>query len=316
MTRQSLLHGAGFLLASGLLATPLEVEAQQPVAGADRYGGHPLGALGEVTPEKTREAAQLIRDGRTYDLSMEIVPDAPAFPPRYFNHTLIYNNVYRGAGSNDMRWSEELITGYLGTFTQIDCLGHAGIGEQFYGGRQWEQIATPTGLSELGCTDLQPVLTRGILLDVAAVRGVTRLDAGYEITVPDLEEALRRHDIDRIEPGDIVVLHTGWMSVYHADPERWIEGQPGIGAPAARWLAERRPAAVGADTWGIERWPTPDETAFLIHQILITQHGIPLLENLVTEQLVRDGVHEFAFGLNFAPVRGAGQSWGAFTAYR
>jgi kynurenine formamidase len=314
MVRSTLRFAGTLALAVGLLAGADTLAAQQ--AGTDRYGGDRLGALREVTPAKTQQAARLIRDGRVYDMTMEIIPGAPAFPPRYFNHSLVYNNVYRGLGSNDFRWSDELITGYLGTFTQIDCLGHAGIGETFYGGRRWEQIATPTGLSELGCTDLQPVLTRGVLLDIAGLRGVQILEAGYEITVADLEGAMRRQNIARLEPGDIIVLHTGWMSVYHTDPQRWIAGQPGIGVPAARWLAERRPAAIGADTWGIDQWPSGDDTAFRPHQVLITENGIPLLENLVIDALVRDGVHEFAFSMNFAPIRGSGQTWGAFTAYR
>jgi kynurenine formamidase len=310
-TRRS---GAALVVAAGLLIGSGSLAAQQP--GADRYGGDRLGALSEVTPAKTLQAARLIRDGRTYDLTMVIEPGAPAFPPRYFNHSLIYNNIYQGLGSNDFRYSDELITGYLGIFTQVDCLGHAAIGERLYGGREWGQIATQTGLTELGCEDLQPVLTRGILLDIAGLRGVPVLEAGYEITPADLEGAMRRQNIQSIEPGDIVVIHTGWMSVYHTDPQRWIAGQPGIGVSAARWLIEQRPAAVGADTWGIDQWPTGDDTAFRPHQMLIAESGIPLLENVVTDALVRDEIHEFAFSMNFAPVKGAGQTWGTFTAYR
>jgi hypothetical protein len=300
-----------------MLVAPSGAHAQVVEPQPSPYGPDDvIGALNEITPEKRRQAAALIQEGQVYDLQMVVEPGAPAFPPRYFQHSLIYNNVMTGVGSNDFRWSDELIAGYLGTFTQVDCLGHPGIGKIFYGGRHWEEIATPHGLSTLGCEELPPTLTRGLLLDIAGLKGVELLPDNYEITPADMEAAMARQGIEGIEPGDIVVLHTGWMSVYHSDPNRWISSEPGIGIPAAEWLAARRPAAVGADTWGIDYFPTTDDSFFPAHQILMTNAGILMLENLVTEELVRDEVWEFAFSMTYLKVRGAGQTWGTFTAMR
>jgi kynurenine formamidase len=318
VTAGLLLSVCGTTLSAQQPANQASIPSAEQLRQSNRYGGNPLGAFSEVTPAKTQQAAQLIREGKIYDLAMDIVPGAPAFPPRYFNHSLIYNNVYpTGQGKNDFRWSDELVTGYLGTFTQLDCLGHGLIGEHLYGGRRWRDIAAPTGLKELGCETLKPVLTRGIVLDIAGLKGVQVLDPTYEITVADIEGAMRRQNIRAIEPGDAVIFHTGWMSVYHSDPQRWIKTEPGIGVPAARWLAARRVAAVGADTWGIDQFPSSTEgTFFHPHQVLIAENGIPLMENVVTADLVRDGVSEFALAITHTPVKGAGQTWGTFAGYR
>jgi kynurenine formamidase len=282
-----------------------------------RYGAKDqTGALNEVTPNKTRQAVSLITRGRVYDLQMTLVPGAPAFPPRYFQFSLIYNNVYNKLGDNDFRWSDEIIAGYLGTFTQVDCPGHAGIGERFYNGRHWRDIATPQGLKENSCEKLPPVMTRGILLDVAGAKGVSVLPDDYAIRPADLEEALRRQGNLRIMAGDVVLIHTGWMHYFSADPKRWISREPGLVLETARWLAQFRPAAVGADTWGVDLWPTKDGSAFAPHQELITKNGVLYLENVVTRDLVRDKVYEFAFVMTFLKVKGAGQTWGTFVAVR
>lgn len=281
-----------------------------------RYGAKDQrSALNEVTATKVRQAAALITRGKAYGLQMALEPGKPAFPPRYFQFLLIYNNVYNKLGDNDFRWSDEIISGYLGTFTQVDCLGHAGIGERFYGGRHWRDIATPKGLKEIGCEKLPPVITRGILLDIAGLKGVKVLPDDYAIAVADIEEALRQGNL-RIDAGDVVIFHTGWMNYFFTEPKRWISREPGLVLETARWLARRRPAAVGADTWGIDLWPTKDGSAFAPHQELITNNGILLLENVVTGELVRDRVYEFAFVLSFLKVKGAGQSWATFVAVR
>jgi kynurenine formamidase len=281
-----------------------------------RYGAKDeRGALNEVTNNKVRQAASLVRQGRVYNLQMTLVPGAPAFPPRYFQFSLIYNNVYNKLGKNDFRWSDEIVAGYLGTFTQLDCPGHAGIGEVFYNGRHWRDIATPQGLKENSCEKLPPVVTRGLLLDIAGLKGVPVLPDDYAITVGDIEAALRRQGL-RIDAGDVVLFHTGWMQYFFTNPKRWISREPGLVLESARWLAQRRPAAVGADTWGVDLWPTKDGSAFAPHQELITKNGVLYLENVVTQELARDKVYEFAFVMTFLRVKGAGQTWGTFIAIR
>jgi kynurenine formamidase len=283
-----------------------------------RYGVNDVvGAINEVTPQKVNQAAQLIKQGKVYDLQLTLEPGGPAFPPRFYQFQLMYNNIHksRWLGLNHFSWSDEIIAGNLGTFTQVDCLGHAGIEERFYNGRTWGDIATPAGLKTTGCEQALPVMTRGVMVDVAAYKKVSVLPDNYAITPEDIEGALKQQGNTKLGPGDIVIFHTGWIQSYWLkDNKRYISSEPGPGIEAAKWLAERRVVAVGADNWGVEAFPLKNRNAFPLHQELITKNGIYLLENVVTEELARNKVYEFAFVMTFLKAKGAGQTWGTFAA--
>ena len=146
-----------------------------------------------------------------------------------------------------------------------------------------------------------PLVTRGVLVDVAAYKGRPMLDGGYEVTLADLEGALKRQNVS-IRSGDAVFIHTGWGALWLKDNARFIQNAPGIGVGAAQYLVEKEIVLAGSDTWAVEVAPNPDSTlAFPVHQLFIPKNGIYIFENLATEDLARDSVYEFAF--MFAPLR-------------
>jgi kynurenine formamidase len=151
-------------------------------------------------------------------------------------------------------------------------------------------MATATGLQKLGVEKVKPLVTRGIVLDITGLKGRMLRD-GEEITVADLQAALARQGLAEtaITPGDAVLIHTGWGSLWMKDNARYGAGQPGIGVEAAKWLAAKQVALVGADNWGVEVGPNPDAAlAFPAHQELLTKNGIFLQENLDLAELVAD----------------------------
>ena len=85
-----------------------------------------------------------------------------------------------------------------------------------------------------------------MLADVAKAKGVERLEPGYAITVADVEAALGREKVT-IEPGDVVLVHTGWGGLWGKDNARFLSGEPGPGLELVRWLYDRRIAALGTD---------------------------------------------------------------------
>jgi kynurenine formamidase len=144
-------------------------------------------------------------------------------------------------------------------------------------------------------------VTRGVLVDVAAFKGVARLDSSYEITRADLTGALERQRTE-IRAGDVVLVHTGWGSLWLTDNAAFGATAPGVGLEAAQYLVDREVVLVGSDTWATEVVPNPNpELAFPVHQLLIPRNGIYIFENLLTEELARDRVYEFAFF--FAPLK-------------
>ena len=162
----------------------------------------------------------------------------------------------------------------------------------------------PEGLTKLGVEHVGPIVTRGVLIDVAGYKGVDMLEGGYEITRSDLSEALDRQGLT-ITTGDVVLIHTGWGALWMQDNERFNASEPGIGLDAARFLIESEIVMVGSDTWSTEVIPNPDPSLmFVVHQELLAKNGTYNIENLATERLIADQVYEFAFIYAPLPLKG------------
>jgi kynurenine formamidase len=205
-------------------------------------------------------------------------------------------------GKNEGVFHDDIISGELGQIgTQFDGLGHLGIGDLFYNGNRRREFAKPEGLTKLGIENVGPIVTRGVLIDVARFKGVEQLPPTYEITAADLSGALQRQRTE-IGAGDVVLIHTGWGSLWMKDNAKFVATSPGIGVAAAQLLVNEDVVLVGSDNWGVEVMPNPDaELSAPVHQLLLARNGIYLHENLATEGLARDNVYEFVYV--FAPLR-------------
>jgi kynurenine formamidase len=186
---------------------------------------------------------------------------------------------------------------------------------RYYNGFSETEIGDAYGLKKLGTEKLHPIVARGILLDVAAARGVEGMEAGQEITMADVRAALKRQGMDnfKFQPGDVVLFRTNWGRHWIKDNARYNSGAPGIGVEVAKWLSDTVQAGVaGADNWPVEVVPNPDKAcAFCVHSHLITRHGILLQENMDLEALARDKVYTFLYVYSPTPVAGATGSIGA-----
>ena len=159
-------------------------------------------------------------------------------------------------------------------------------------------------------------MTRGVLIDVAGLKGVDTLPDTYEITVQDLQQALQKHTLT-LRPGDALLIHTGWGRLWEKDNARYMKSSPGIGVAAAEWLVTQDPLLVGADNGPVEVSPNPDAQISLpVHQIMLVVHGIHLLENLKLDELAAKGVHEFAFVMQPLKIQGGTGSTVAPVAIR
>jgi kynurenine formamidase len=146
-------------------------------------------------------------------------------------------------------------------------------------------------------------MTRGVLIDVAGLKGVDTLPDTYEITVKDLQDALAKQRLT-LQPGDAVLINTGWNRLWGKDNARYVQSCPGIGVAAAEWLAKQDPMLIGSDNWPVEVAPNPDSRLSLpVHQIV---NGIPLLENLKLDDLAAKQAYEFAFVMQ--PLKAQGFS--------
>jgi kynurenine formamidase len=292
---------AGFALLVVVIACSSIVPSEAQRWYPSRWGAEDQrGAANRITPAKVLEAKDLIKQGAIYQLGRVYEAGMPMFGTRHFS--LRIPQTFKIQGSNQATYHDELVSAEIGQVgTQFDGLGHLGIGDLFYNGNNRTDFAQPEGLTKLGIENVGPLVTRGVLIDVARLKGKAQLEPTYEITAADLQAALKNQSIE-IRPGDVVLIHTGWGSLWMKDNAKYIQSSPGLGVGAAQFLAEREITVVGSDNWGVEVSPNPDASlAAPVHQLLLARNGIYLHENLNTEELARDSVYEFAY--IFAPLR-------------
>jgi kynurenine formamidase len=285
-----------------------------------KYGADDqAGALNEITPGKVLEAIGLVRQGRVYDLAHVLHQDVPAFPGRTFRQYLTtnYHQINRrkadagpaGLGSNSVNWIVEQVTATQQMGTHMDGLNHLQMGDRTYNGFLLADIVEDHGTNRLGIDTLPQVVTRGLLLDVAASRGGERLQPGDVISVADAEEALATARLD-VRRGDAVFFHTGWGELWGNDNERYASGEPGPGTALGEWLADHRVALTGCDTWSFGPFPPESHCEpFVVPQTLNVRHGVVVVENLRLEEVARIGIHEFLLVISHAKLRGATGAW-------
>jgi kynurenine formamidase len=278
--------------------------ARSPQWWPSRYGAEDeRGAQNELGGDVAMRALRLPREGRAVPLAQPLRTEVAQTPPRIAHAvTLAHLAVHGGPDperSGVTAFEDQLtISSHAGC--HVDGLGHCGIAGRGYNGVPDSEFYGPTGLTRFGVETLDPWVTRGVLLDVAALHGVATLAADHAIGPEELERAAAAAGVE-IAAGDVVLVNTGWGALWDADPEAYSAGEPGIELEAGRWLTERRISAVGADNWALEVVPGVDGGAFVVHQHLLTETGTFIVENLTLAELVAAGASEFLFFM--APLR-------------
>jgi hypothetical protein len=295
-----------------------------------------LGTYNEVTPEKSAAALRTLdlRSAvRTFSLGETLFDGFPAFATRRYEQRLVMSGYTpdapfegevfnaRPRGPNRLSSHEERVLTSYNLGSKISGLHHCGVGATFYNGFRGQAMARTWGATELDTPSWGPPLcTRGLVIDVLA----SKLDAGasadlaessdglpllrddYRVTVDDLEGAGRRQGLPPFEPGDALLIRTGWRRLLRSDPERYLRSSPGLFLRECRWLATFRPAVVGADTWSFETVDPAVRGGYLApcHQELCMRFGIRIAEGLQLEELASVGVDRFVFCHN--PLRAEG----------
>ncbi len=272
--------------------------------------GDELGNANLLTKELVLEASDLIKTGKVYSLGLVIDQNTPAYPPRSLSLSVVQPTQQFGKlGLPNATYNDDMFHGWLGIGSQIDGLGHIGGTDAiFYNCHDGKEFSETTGLTKLGIEKIPPIVTRGVLVDMARFFKKDFLEAGETFDVDDVIEALELQDVT-IEEGDVVIFHTGWTEAkYFSDPELWGSGTPGPTGEVSSFLASKNVVAAGADTWSYDVVPPIDlNEPYPGHQILLKENGIYILEAMSTGELAKDNVYEFLFVLGQAKVRGAVQ---------
>jgi kynurenine formamidase len=200
------------------------------------------------------------------------------------------------------QFAEDTVVMPLHIGTHIDALCHAWCDDCLYNGFPGQGTRSTSGALRCGIDKMPPIVTRGVLLDLVRLNGGP-LGPHASIGRADLMRAADAASV-AIEPGDAVLIRTGWQENQANAPEVSFDEEPGIDVEAALWLAEGGAAMVGADNFAIEAIPFPTGTVFPVHQRLIRDFGIPLLEGLVLQPLAEQNRAQFLFVAAPLPVVG------------
>lgn len=285
---------------------------QKPCATASKFGpDDQIGNVNYITPEKTLAAVKLVTKGKAYRLGIETNKDTPAYGARKFAITVLQPGQAGGAtlGPTKTTYNDDIITGWVGVGSQIDGFGHAGIDGLYFNCNKAADFTMPDGLKKLGIENVPAVATRGVLLDMAGYFNTDIVKEGTAFNRAEIEGAMKRQGIKSIGKGDVVLFYTGWLKLIGKDNKRFISVNPGLGREGAKYLASLGVAMVGADTSNFEVIPfEKDAGLYEVHQILLALNGVHILENMNTEEMVKDQAWEFLFTLGPARITGGVQA--------
>lgn len=282
-----------------------------------------IGRLNLITDASRSAILSRISGGNTYDLSVDYFIGMPSWQaagdPHYriwMTHTphgtVIDDPLHVGNTMNEhVSYTGAAISMYTHMGTHIDALVHFGLDGRIWNGFSAREHLGDRGWKVAGAEKIPPLVARGVLIDVAAAKGVDMLPDGYRITRNGLVAALNKQHTE-LHEGDVVLIRTGRMKVYE-DTQAYMANPPGLGMAAARFLVEESGAmVVGADNLSFESFPSELETDYVpVHTYLLAEQGAPIMELVYLEELSRDKVYEFAFiggslklrGSDAAPIR-------------
>jgi len=263
------------------------------------------GATNRVTAAVTKAAAAEIQTGKVITMSYPLTDGVPLFGTRFTKTILTATSLAPGAsfGENELTYMEDTWLSQSHVGTHLDGMGHIGRKDCYYNQTPMGKYINQNNMTRLGLEHLKSFATRGVIIDMVKVfqaagkfKGNSAckkpcLDKGTVITSADLQAGLKMYNVT-LREADIVIIHTGWGDLFEQFPAQnatYNSGAPGIGKDAANWLASQKVVAVGVDTWVVEVIPgeNPKE-AFIVHNILLTDNGIHIIENVRTDLIAAE----------------------------
>jgi len=262
-----------------------------------------VGALRLVTDEVTRRAVGLVRSGRTLTLTQPLGPSTAGPPHRHRPSRFMDRDAgdyALGARTpGGFKFADDTVQFATHSGTHVDALAHAWSGDTLYNGHPQSSTRSTRGAQRCGADKLVPVVTRGVLVDLVATTGGP-LPASTAVDVDDVQRGIREAGV-AIEAGDAVLFRTGWLESRDTIDEYFAD-EPGITETAAQWLAAQDVAIVGADNYAVEQQSST--SGFPAHLVLLHQHGVPLIEDVVLAELAGALAAESrsSFLFVFAPI--------------
>lgn len=277
------------------------------------------GALNLMTPVSQAAIMSRADASKVYDLSVDYFVGMPTWSalgdPGYqifLTHHPVGDVVTNPVGVDEANnqltsYTGDAVSMYTHSGTHIDALNHFGCHGEIYNGFHAHEHVGPRGWLKAGVDTIPPIIARGVMLDIAGLKGVDQLPKSYGIGSDDLAAAAEKQGVE-VREGDVVLVRTGRFQEW-PNAATYLPDEPGLNLDGAQWLVERGAMVIGSDNIAIEQHPSPvAETWTPVHMYLFNQAGVPLIEVVDCEELAADGVYEFCLVALHLKLRGASAS--------
>ena len=309
------------VLTAGLVGTAALARTKPQTVGKSPWGaGDEIGSLNMMTAESQAAILRRVDGRKAYDLSVEYYNGMPSWSAigdptfqMWLTHTprgtAVDDPLKVGSRQNKLvSYTGDAVTMYTHTGTHIDTLNHFGLHGEIYNGYRADEHLGDQGWHKGGAEKFPPIISRGVLIDVAGAKGVSVLPPSYQITPADLAGALAAQGTT-LRRGDTVMIRTGKMTLF-SDAKAYLADPPGLSLAGAKWLVEQHGAMViGGDNLSLEGFPVVEKDNWIpVHSYLLAERGVPIMEVVNLEEVARDRVYEFAFIGASLKLRGASGS--------
>jgi kynurenine formamidase len=276
------------------------------------------GTINHITPSVLQRAASQVSAGKLFNLGLNFDKDGPQLGIRRFNPKLYM--IELGKPLNPDRpdggcFNDDVIHMPLQAATQWDAIGHVHYDGTLYNNCKACDVLSVEGTTQGAIHHLAApgIMSRGVLLDIAKLKGVDELPVDCAISPDDLDAACTAQGV-QIESGDVVLVRTGHMRRFtvHKDRVAFCGLQPGVSTACAEWLYEHNIAAVAADNLAVEVIPpgmAQQHMPLPFHMLALRDMGCPLGEMFNFETLAldcaQDGKYSFLFSAPPLAITGA-----------
>lgn len=279
-----------------------------------------LGAFNLMTPESQAAIIAQADGSRVFDLSCEYFIGMPTWSALgdpsyqiYITHDPQGDVVRNPLGLDDeanrlTSYTGDAVAMYTHSGTHLDALNHFGCHGVIYNNFDADEHRGSRHWDKCGVDVIPPIISRGVLLDIAGYKGVDQLPHSYGVGPDDLQGAAEKQGTE-IHKGDVVLIRTGRYQEW-PDVEKFLTDEPGLNLAGAKWLVEEKEVMLlGSDNVAFEQLPAEDEHTWLpVHMYLFNNTGRTIIEVVNCEELASEQVYEFAFFGFHLKLRGASAS--------
>ena len=272
-----------------------------------------IGKIKDVNKNAIKKATELIKNGKIFDLGMEINENISVEKEDSFHFKMLFEStpedikksLRKIENNSRISASNEVVMGSIHSSTHIDALCHMHLDDKVIEKFNINDSRTSKGWEKCGSETIPPIIGRGILLDIAKYLNKEKLEDNYIISLDEVKSYLKDKNIS-IRFGDIVCVRTGKIKDFYKKDYR--KSGPGIGPEASEWLCSQGMCVLCLDYFNVDGNPLRDYNN-CTHIQMLYRNKVYLIEDIYLEELSKESVLDFFIICSSIKFTGTSGSW-------